>query len=1171
MIGTLHNQATQNRTTHQENGNSHAEYEGIIRKIGSSIHSSLDTDKILQTIVDEIGIALSACRVRLALLDDPLPPEIPITHMYKGSCCAAKPAPRQSIIAADNTALELVLNSREPIAINDIDTDDLLGGQKEKYQAFGVQSFLSTAIRLNGKPIGVFGVHRCQKHQWSAQEIAIVAAVAEQAALAIRQAELYREASEAATRANLLNQIVTSLRRSLNIDEILQVAVDELGRALSVNRTYIRKFIGESGQIVAQHLSAPELTVPNFTTRSKDYILNHLLTSQLISTGRTVIIDNLEDFLFENLRDQANGSLRQMNPPNKSQISCPIFINETFWGVLSIAQTDRHRKWSKNDLSLVEEVTAQLEIAISHSQLYEEAHQAAKVESLIRRLTESLNQSSRTNEIYHIVAQELGKHLAADALFIFTIHLETNEWQIECAYSQGLPIQPSLSRLNFAELIPFIPFINEDVVILNDLDKHTALQPYKEKFPRLDEVKAYASIKTSYQENNKIGIGIISKFEDKQWSNQDINILKAAVNQMGIALERAELFEQIWRGKMEWEKTFDALTDGLLIFDRDGILRRVNTVGLKLEGLPDSEMLGRKCCSLFTGLDGKDCKVSQVLETGEPITFELTPDKLSRPVLITISPLIDTIKSDKGMALQNPESRDRHITMGAVCIIRDLTDLRAAQAAARQQKNFLAQLIEHANESIFALSKDGNLIWVNEQALKVSGCTFEQLAGMGFLNFIVRDDVPAAQKTFQQALTGEASTVELRALNCFNQETSLLITCTPIFDEQNVTHVLLIGRDITEQKLVNERTAQDEKMRALGHLSAGIAHNFNNLLAAILGNAQLLRRSSSNEKLLKQAGVIERAALDGAEMVKRIQAFANQQKEVAYEQLELSHILKDSITLTQPIWQDGARAKGIKYEVEVDLSDASLIRGAASEIREVFVNIILNALDAMPDGGTLHISGRVADGFAITSFSDTGCGMTEAVRQHIFEPFFTTKGVAGTGLGLAVSYTTIERHGGTIDVVSEVGQGSTFSIKLPIVGTSEALFDPRRDALIHRPARNLRILVIEDDDRVRDVVMEILRISGHQVEEAMNGTQGLAHLEKTEFDLIITDLSMPDIDGWAVATAVRQRWKNSKVILLTGYGSQIENIEEHKYLIDGILAKPISMDDLNKTINDLQI
>jgi PAS domain S-box-containing protein len=1169
MIRSTHNQLTGEKTGFPEAISTPAEYERIVRKISSSIHSSLDADKILQTIVDEIGIVLSACRVRLALLNDPLPAEIPITHLYTGSCCIDKLSPRQSITSADNQALNLVLNSLEPIAIDDIETDDLLGLQKQKYLQAGVQSFLSTAIRLNGKPIGVFGVHLCQKHCWTAQEIGIVAAVAEQAALGIRQAGLYREATEAATRANLLNQIVTSMRRSLNIEEILQVVVAELGPALQVSRTYIRRFSGDDGQIAAQWLSAPELAIPNVTTKSKAYLLNHLIASQLIQTRRPVIINNLDNFLAEYLSDYSRENLLQLNPPNLSQISSPIYINQTFWGVLTIAQTDRLRAWNKNEITLVEEVTAHLEIAISHSQLYEEAQQAANVESLIRQLSENLNQSSRMSEIYQLVALEIGKHLAVDSLFIFSTNYATNTWQIECAFDNGQPFQPEHTNIHFDNLLPFGQLAKDDIVIINDLYSNPNFQLYREKYPLLTQVKAYASIKTFYKDDTKIGIGIISKSESKQWSNRDINILKAAVNQMAIALERAELFEQIWRGKVEWENTFDALTDGLLIFDRNGYLRRVNTVGLKLEGATADEILGKKCCSLLTGLDGEDCKVAQVIETGLPITFELTPEKLSRPVLITISPLSEPNKNIRGVNQQEFENGNQVTPIGAVCIIRDLTDLRAAQATARQQKNFLAQLIEHANESIFALSKTGKLIWLNKQALNVSGCNYEQLSNYRYFDFIIPEDKNLAKETFEKALAGESVNVELRVLNNFGVETSLFITCTPIYDEQEITHLLLIARDITEEKIMNERVAQDEKMRALGQLSAGIAHNFNNLLAAILGNAQLLKRSNASERLVKQAGVIERAALDGAEMVKRIQAFANQQKEVAYEQINLNQILQDSITLTRPIWQDGARAKGVKYEVDMNLPESPIIRGSASEIREVFVNIILNALDAMPEGGNLNISGAVSEGMAITSITDTGCGISEDVRQHIFEPFFTTKGVAGTGLGLAVSYTTIERHGGTIEVDSESGQGSTFIIKIPLVDLSDTLFNHNREISVNSSTRNLRILVIEDDDRVREVISEILSLSGHFVESVINGTQALTQLEKSEYDLVLTDLSMPDIDGWAVASAVRKRWKNSKVILLTGYGNQIDNFEEQKDQIDGILAKPISMEDLNKTIHDL--
>ncbi|MEW6128433.1 MAG: GAF domain-containing protein [Acidobacteriota bacterium] len=1138
-----------------------AEQQKILRKISAAIYSSLNSEEVFQTIVNELGIVLSACRVRLALLDDPLPDEIPLTYQFHADCCLSQPQPYPFISVTGNEALDLVLKSNKPVAIDNTETDNRLGTQREKYLKAGVHSFLSTAIRLNGRPIGVFGVHKCQHHQWSEFEIDVVDTVAEQAAIAIRQAELYREATEAATRANLLNHIITSIRSSLNIDEILKVAVDEIGKALGINRAYIRRFIGDNGIIVAQYCSSPELAAPDIVIDKDNSVIHRLL-----STQRSLIIDDVETFFLQQSIERTN-ELRNGLSQSISQILCPIIIDKKFWGVFSISQTDRLRKWTKSEIDLVEEVTAQVEFGISHSQLYQEARQAVKVEALVRQISESINQSSRMGEIFHIVAQELGNHLAVDSLFIFTLNPQTYNWNLECTYSHGKLFDPPRKVFSYEELAPLTEFAEDGLAFSNNVYQDPRYRKYAEKYFAPTDIQAFATISLPHKLGGKIGIGVTSKTRPREWHTQEITVMRAAAHQMAHALERAELFDQVWRGKIEWETTFDSLTDGMLIFDHEGTLRRINEVGAKFEGLPIAKILGRKCCTLLKGVNEEGCKVSQVMQTGEPITFELTPEKYSRPVLVTISPFSNRPDDEAEQQHYSTTSQEILEKSGAVCIIRDLSDLRAAEAAAREQRNFLAKLIEHAHESISAFSISGELIWVNEQTLKTLHCSFEELFGFGYRNYIVSDEINSTSKAFKKALIGKSPTIELRTRTSENEIRTFLGTYTPIYADENISHILLIARDITEEKLAKQRIVQDEKLRSLGQLSAGIAHNFNNLLAAILGNAQLIKRHEANEKIQKQASIIERAAMDGAEMVKRIQSFANHQKEVVYEKIQIENIIQDSFALTRAIWQDEARAKGIQYQVKFEPLTSSIIRGSASEIREVFINIILNALDAMPHGGTLLVSNKVENGVNIISFKDSGCGISQDVMQHIFDPFFTTKGMRGTGLGLSVSYGTIERHGGTIEVESQIGVGSTFTVKLP-GATTPSVFNAKKTVAISS-TKQYRILVVDDDDRVRNAISEMLRLSQHHVQEAINGRQALAFLEKSEYDLVLTDLSMPDMDGWAVATEIRRIKESSKIILLTGYGNQAENIETYQNLVDGILAKPISINDLSITISQM--
>jgi signal transduction histidine kinase len=229
-----------------------------------------------------------------------------------------------------------------------------------------------------------------------------------------------------------------------------------------------------------------------------------------------------------------------------------------------------------------------------------------------------------------------------------------------------------------------------------------------------------------------------------------------------------------------------------------------------------------------------------------------------------------------------------------------------------------------------------------------------------------------------------------------------------------------------------QRAAQAEKLRALGLLAGGVVHNFNNLLAAILGHAQLLKRQLDTAATARHLEIIERAATDGAAMVRRINNFSIRESEENLETIDMNQLVRDSIELTRIRWEDDARARGINYVIDFEPGNVQSLVGNGSEVREVFVNIILNALDAMEAaGGHLLIQTGVSDGEVFARFTDQGIGMTPQTQARIFDPFFTTKGPSGAGLGLSGSNVTVRRHGGRINVESEPDTGSCFVVWLP--------------------------------------------------------------------------------------------------------------------------------------------
>ena len=359
--------------------------------------------------------------------------------------------------------------------------------------------------------------------------------------------------------------------------------------------------------------------------------------------------------------------------------------------------------------------------------------------------------------------------------------------------------------------------------------------------------------------------------------------------------------------------------------------------------------------------------------------------------------------------------------------------------------------------------------------------------------------------------------------------------------------------------------AQLARLNALGELAGGVAHDFNNILAAILGRTQLLLQQSGSVEIRGQLRVIEQAALDGAEAVRRVQEFTRVRQDADFETLDLNRILEDALELTRPVWEEGGRRRGAAITPAIELEARRTVAGNASELREVFTNLILNAVDAMPWGGDLRVTSRDEPASVVVRIADSGVGIPPESRPRIFDPFFTTKPGKGTGLGLSVAYGIVTRHSGAILVESEPHLGTEFTVRLPI---GQGRPRPASEPVSGRPPE-LRVLVVDDEPVVLEVLADLLRALGQHVTTALGGPAGREAFTHGEFDLVVSDLGMPELNGWDLALAVKAVRPAVRVVLVTGWGTQLEAGAAEAHGVDRVISKPVTLDDLERALLNL--
>ena len=495
----------------------------------------------------------------------------------------------------------------------------------------------------------------------------------------------------------------------------------------------------------------------------------------------------------------------------------------------------------------------------------------------------------------------------------------------------------------------------------------------------------------------------------------------------------------------------------------------------------------------------------------------------------------------------------------------------------RESQEMSRCMLESAATGIYLL-QEGKFQYVSPLFEEISGYTSDELIGTYSLGYVHPEDREITRRKAIESLKGQSGLPHEFRFVRKDGELIWILEKVASIEYGGKRATIASFMDITERKRAEEelqkayeelKTTQDymvqsERLRALGEMAGGVAHDFNNILAIILGRAQLALEDVTDDKLRKGLQIIEQTALDAARTVRRLQDFARVRVDRDFEIVNLNQLVESALQMVESRRVEREEMGGVVIDISAELNEVAPVEGNSAELREALVNIIFNAMDAMPEGGKITIETEQVNSWVILAVRDTGVGIPDEIKGKVFDPFFTTRAHVGSGLGLSVTYGIVTRHGGSIKVESAPGKGSTFYIRLPVVSGVKGKAHPERKPRIIKSAT---ILLVDDDPEVSEVLGLTLEQLGHRVTGVTSGKQALSAFEKNDYDLVITDLGMPDVSGREVARVVKEIKPETPVLLITGWGVQLDLGELPA--VDGVIAKPFSKDALSIQVAEL--
>jgi len=618
--------------------------------------------------------------------------------------------------------------------------------------------------------------------------------------------------------------------------------------------------------------------------------------------------------------------------------------------------------------------------------------------------------------------------------------------------------------------------------------------------------------------------------------------------------------------------TLNSIGDAVIATDSQGLITRMNPVAQSLTGWSIAEAEGQPITRVFNIFDSASHKaienpIEKVIKTGETVFLSNSTTLLSRDgteyhISDSAAPIRDESNSIQGMVL----------------IFNDITEQYKLREIAARSERLLRSIMDNSPAVIYVKNREARFTYVNRSFQDIFHTSSENIIGKTPYDLVSAETAEVMQQNDKKVLVfGETLELEetLSHDGALHTYSSVKF---PLLDENgNIYAVCGISTDITERKQQEQLLRRTQKMDALGKLTGGIAHDYNNMLGVINGYSELLKNALSQDpKLHKFASEIQRASERGANLTKKLLAFSRPQQS-ENESLKLNALIHDREDMLQKVLT--ARIS-LKMDLDDDLWPVWINSG---DMEDAIVNMCINAMHAMEDGGQLtietrnqHIDAASASqlqaepgDYVLLAITDTGIGMDRVTQEKIFDPFFSSKGDLGAGLGLSQVYGLVKNNGGFIKVDSEPGHGTRMAIYLPRHDGVHSAVKTIDENITNNVAGSETVLIVDDESSLCELAEHILSQQGYRVFTAENAMQALAVLENHPVDILFSDVIMPEMNGYQLASKVQQIYPHIKILLTSGYNDNRHMDASLDELHARILNKPYAASDLLRSITEL--